>query len=190
MLTGHVTPCAGKIVFHGDDISALVTHDRARLGIARTFRVPMPFGRMTVFDNLCAAATFGGDLHGLDATEWVERTLETTGLSGYADTLADRLPLPARKRHELARALAMRPKLLLLDEVAAGLTGSQVSEFIALVRRIRSMGTTIVWIEHVMRTLLVAADRLMALAGGEVLAIGRPHEVLAQPDVRRLVLGS
>ncbi|HYI04940.1 MAG TPA: ABC transporter ATP-binding protein, partial [Reyranella sp.] len=167
----------------------LVTHDRARLGIARTFQVPRPFGQMTVLDNLRVAATFAGGLKGADATAWIERTLATTGLTRYADTLAGRLPLLVRKRHELARALAMQPKLLLIDEVAAGLTESEVSEFIDLVRRIRAMGTTIVWIEHVIRTMLTATDRLMALAGGKVLAIGRPQEVIQLPQVKRVYLG-
>jgi len=189
MLSGHVAPSAGRVVFRGTDITALVTHDRARLGIARTFQVPRPFGQMTVFDNLRVAATFAGGLRGAGVTAWVERTLATTGLTRYADTLAGRLPLLVRKRHELARALAMRPKLLLIDEVAAGLTESEVSEFIDLVRHIRSMGCTIVWIEHVMRTMLTATDRLMALAEGQVLAIGPPHDVIQLPQVKRVYLG-
>jgi branched-chain amino acid transport system ATP-binding protein len=190
MLSGHIAPSAGKVVFRGDDITALVTHERARLGIARTFQVPRPFGQMTVFDNLRVAATFAGRLEGAEATEWIERTLATTGLTRYADTLAGRLPLLVRKRHELARALATRPKLLLIDEVAAGLTESEVGEFIDLVRRIRNMGTTVVWIEHVIRTMLTATDRLMALAGGKVLAIGVPQQVIDDPDVKRVYLGA
>lgn len=189
MLSGHVAPSSGKVVFRGADITGLVTHDRARLGIARTFQVPRPFGQMTVFDNLRVAATFAGGLHGAEATAWIETTLATTGLTRYADTLAGRLPLLVRKRHELARALAMRPKLLLIDEVAAGLTESEVNEFIDIVRRIRSMGTTVVWIEHVIRTMLTATDRLMALAGGKVLAIGAPRDVIQLPQVKRVYLG-
>ncbi len=190
MLSGHVQPSAGTIMFRGDDITALPTHDRARRGIARTYQVPRPFGQMTVFDNLRVAATFAGGLSGPEAAEWIERTLAATGLTRYAETLAGRLPLLVRKRHELARALAMRPKLLLVDEVAAGLTESEVGEFIELVRRIRNMGTTIVWIEHVIRTMLTATDRLMALAGGQVLAIGKPDDVMARPEVKRVYLGS
>jgi branched-chain amino acid transport system ATP-binding protein len=122
--------------------------------------------------------------------QWIERTLSATGLARYADTLAGRLPLLVRKRHELARALAMRPKLLLIDEVAAGLTEQEVNEFIELIRRIRNMGTTIVWIEHVMRTMLTATDRLMALAGGEILALDTPQEVIRRPEVKRVYLGT
>lgn len=190
MLSGHVQPSAGKVVFRGEDITPLVTHDRARRGIARTFQVPRPFGQMSVTDNLRVAATFAGGLRGADNIDWIERVLAITGLVRHAETLAGRLPLLVRKRHELARALAMRPKLLLIDEVAAGLTESEVDEFIALVRRIRDMGVTVVWIEHVMRTMLTATDRLMALAGGKVLALGKPREVFEMPEVKHVYLGA
>ena len=190
MLSGHVEASSGNVVFRGEDITALPTHDRARRGIARTYQVPRPFGQMSVFDNLRVAATFAGGLSGAEATEWIERTLAATGLTRFAETLAGRLPLLVRKRHELARALAMRPKLLLIDEVAAGLTEVEVSEFIELVRRIRNMGTTVVWIEHVIRTMLTATDRLMALADGRVLAIGRPNDVIDGPEVKRVYLGT
>jgi branched-chain amino acid transport system ATP-binding protein len=190
MLSGHVEPSAGRVMFRGEDITVLPTHDRARKGIARTYQVPRPFGQMTVEGNLRVAATFAGGLKGAEATEWIERTLAATGLTRFADTLAGRLPLLVRKRHELARALAMRPKLLLIDEVAAGLTEVEVGEFIELVRRIRNMGTTVVWIEHVIRTMLTATDRLMALAGGQVLALGIPQEVIQLPEVKRVYLGT
>jgi|TARA_B110000503_G_scaffold74055_1_gene114373 branched-chain amino acid transport system ATP-binding protein len=189
MLSGHIEPSSGRVVFRDEDITSLPTHDRARKGIARTYQIPRPFGQMSVFDNLLVAATFAGGLSGAEATEWVERTLSATGLTRFSETLAGRLPLLVRKRHELARALAMRPKLLLIDEVAAGLTESEVSEFIDLVRRIRNMGTTIVWIEHVIRTMLTATDRLMVLAGGQVLAIGVAQDVIQLPEVKRVYLG-
>ncbi|MGE0315687.1 MAG: ABC transporter ATP-binding protein [Lautropia sp.] len=190
MLAGHVEPSSGRIEFRGEDITSLPPQDRARRGIARTYQVPRPFGQMTVFDNLRVAAVFAGGLKGAEATEWIERTLAATGLSRHAETLAGRLPLLVRKRHELARALAMRPRLLLIDEVAAGLTEQEVGEFIDLVRRIRNMGTTIVWIEHVIRTMLTATDRLMAVAGGRVLAIGAPGDVMGSPEVKRVYLGT
>jgi branched-chain amino acid transport system ATP-binding protein len=190
MLGGQVEPSAGRILFRGNDITALPPQDRARRGIARTYQVPRPFGQMTVFDNLRVAANFAGGLHGADAAEWIERTLALTGLTRYAETLAGRLPLLVRKRHELARAMAMRPRLLLIDEIAAGLTEQEVEEFIVLVRRVRDMGISVVWIEHVIRTMLVATDRLMALAGGEVLAVGTPQQVMAMPEVKRVYLGT
>jgi branched-chain amino acid transport system ATP-binding protein len=190
MLSGQIEPTSGRVLFRGEDITALPPQDRARRGLARTYQVPRPFGQMSVFDNLRVAATFGGGLHGAEATDWIERTLSATGLARFAGTLAGRLPLLVRKRHELARALAMRPTLLLIDEVAAGLTEQEVNEFIELIRRIRAMGTTIVWIEHVMRTMLTATDRLMALAGGRILALGVPHEVIKRDEVKRVYLGS
>ncbi len=190
MLSGHIEPSEGEIIFNGEDISTMPTHDRARMGIARTYQVPRPFGQMTVFDNLRVAAIFAGGLSGAEATEWIERTLAVTGLTRFSGMLAGRLPLLVRKRHELARALAMRPKLLLIDEVSAGLTEQEVTEFIELVRRIRNMGITVIWIEHVIRTMLTATDRLMALAGGEVLAIGEPSKVINLPEVKRVYLGS
>jgi branched-chain amino acid transport system ATP-binding protein len=190
MLSGQIEPTAGSVLFRGENITALPPQDRARRGIARTYQVPRPFGQMSVFDNLRVAATFAGGLRGAEATEWIERTLAATGLTRFAETPAGRLPLLVRKRHELARALAMRPKLLLIDEVAAGLTEQEVGEFIELIRRIRNMGTTIVWIEHVMRTMLTATDRLMALAGGQILALGVPSDVINRPEVKRVYLGS
>lgn len=190
MLSGHINPSNGQILFQGEDISGSPTHERARKGIARTYQIPRPFGQMTVFDNLRVAAIFAGGLSGLDATEWIERTLATTGLSRFSDSLAGKLPLLVRKRHELARALAMRPKLLLIDEVSAGLTEQEVTEFIEIVKRIRNMGVTIIWIEHVIRTMVSATDRLMALADGEVLAIGLPKTVINLPEVKRVYLGN
>ncbi len=190
MLSGHVEASSGTLHFREEDITALPPHERARRGIARTYQVPRPFSQMTVLDNLRVAATFAGGLNDTEAAEWIDRTLATTGLARYAETLAGRLPLLVRKRHELARALAMRPRLLLIDEVAAGLTEQEVNEFIALVQRIRDMGITIVWIEHVIRTMLTATDRLMALAGGEILALGQPDQVIQMPEVKRVYLGS
>ena len=190
MLSGHIAPSAGRLHYRGDDITALATHERARRGIARTYQVPRPFTHMTVSDNLRVAARFAGGLAGRESADWVDRIVAMTGLGPHASTLAGRLPLLLRKRHELARALASRPKLLLIDEVAAGLTEEEVSAFIDLVRAIRAMGTAIVWIEHVIRTMLTATDRLMVLAGGEVLAIGQPHQVITLPKVKRVYLGA
>jgi branched-chain amino acid transport system ATP-binding protein len=190
MLSGHVAPSAGRLTFDGADITDLAPHERARAGIARTYQVPKPFGQMTVRDNLHVAAHFAAGARGAQASAWIDETLNLTGLQAYAGTLAGRLPLLVRKRHELARALAMRPKLLLIDEVAAGLTEEEVSQFIAIVRAIRAMGTAVVWIEHVIRTMVTATDRLMVLAGGEFLAIGDPHAVIERPEVKRVYLGA
>jgi branched-chain amino acid transport system ATP-binding protein len=171
MLSGHLLPSTGQIHFLGEDITGLAPHERARLGIARTYQVPRPFGQMSVVDNLLVAASFAGGLSRAQALKWIDEVLVITGLRPHAHTLAGRLPL------------------LLIDEVAAGLTQEEVSEFIALVFRIRGIGTAIIWIEHVIRTMLTATDRLIVLAGGEVLANGDPRRVIEQPEVKRVYLG-
>ncbi len=190
LLAGNLSAGSGRVEFAGQDITAMPAHDRARLGLARTFQVPRPFGHMTVFENLKVAARFGGNLGEEDANAWVDRVLAMTGMQTHADQLAGRLPLLMRKRHELARALAMKPKLMLVDEVAAGLTDQEVNQFIGLVQAIRKSGVTILWIEHVMKTMLTATDRLLALHSGRVLAVGKPQEVFNHPDVRRVYLGA
>lgn len=190
LLAGNVAPSAGKVEFAGEDITSMPAHDRARRGLARTFQVPRPFGHMTVFENLKVAARFAGGLSEGEADAWVDRVLAMTGMSSHADQPAGRLPLLMRKRHELARALAMKPRLMLVDEVAAGLTDQEVNQFIQLVQSIRKSGVTVLWIEHVMKTMLTATDRLLALHSGRVLAGGKPQEVFNHPDVRRVYLGA
>lgn len=190
LLAGNLAPTGGRIAFQGRDITPEPPHVRARLGIARTFQVPRPFTHMTVYDNLRVAARFGGGLGEDEAPGWIAKVLAMTGMRAEADTLAGRLPLLMRKRHELARALAMRPRLLLIDEVAAGLTDQEVNQFIQLVGTIRKTGVTIVWIEHVMKTMLTATDRLLALQAGQVLAVGKPQEVINLPQVRQVYLGA
>jgi len=190
LLAGNIPPSAGSVAFAGEDITAAPAHERARRGLARTFQVPRPFGHMTVFENLKVAARFGGNLAEDEANAWVERVLAMTGMQGQSEQLAGRLPLLMRKRHELARALAMKPRLMLVDEVAAGLTDQEVNQFITLVQAIRKSGVTVVWVEHVMKTMLTATDRLLALHSGRVLALGKPHDVFNHPDVRRVYLGA
>ena len=190
LLAGNVSPSAGKVEFAGEDITHMPAHDRARRGLARTFQVPRPFGHMTVFENLKVAARFAGGLSEAEADAWVDRVLAMTGMSSHAEQPAGRLPLLMRKRHELARALAMKPRLMLVDEVAAGLTDQEVNQFIQLVQSIRKSGVTVLWIEHVMKTMLTATDRLLALHSGRVLAVGKPQEVFNHPDVRRVYLGA
>ena len=190
LLAGTVPLDGGRIAYASVDISSLPTYERARLGIARTYQIPRPFTHMTVAENLRVAALFGGDLVEAECDDWIDRILDFTGLSAERETLAGRLSLLGRKRHELARALATRPSLLLIDEVAAGLTDAEVEDFIALVGRIKDAGITVVWIEHVMKTMLRATDRLIALAGGVIIADGSPQAVINSPEVRRVYLGA
>lgn len=190
LLAGNLTPSAGRIKFQGTDITEYPLHERARLGLGRTYQIPRPFTHMTVADNLRVAARFGGAMNEADAQSWIGKVLAMTGLRSEAGTLAGRLPLLMRKRHELARAMAIRPKLLLVDEVAAGLTDQEVNVFIELIGAIRRTGVTIIWIEHVMKTMLTATDRLIALEAGRILAIGQPQEVISRPEVRKVYLGA
>lgn len=189
LLAGTISLDSGQILYGGRDVTALPTHHRARLGIARTYQVPRPFTHMTVHENLRVASLFAGQLEESEADEWVDEVLDFTGLAKERQLLAGSLSLLGRKRHELARALATRPGLLLIDEVAAGLTDSEVDAFIDLVGRIRGAGITVIWIEHVMKTMLRATDRLMALAGGKIIAQGNPEEVIRTPEVKRVYLG-
>lgn len=190
LLAGNLSPSAGRIEFQGTDITELPLHERARLGLGRTYQIPRPFTHMTVADNLRVAARFGGAMNEADAQSWIGKVLAMTGLRSEAGTLAGRLPLLMRKRHELARAMAIRPKLLLVDEVAAGLTDQEVNLFIELIGAIRRTGVTIIWIEHVMKTMLTATDRLIAMEAGRILAIGQPQEVISRPEVRKVYLGA
>lgn len=190
LLAGNLAPSAGSIHFRDQDITSQPAFARARLGLGRTYQVPRPFTHMTVYENLRVAARFGGGMSEPEARAWIPKVLAMTGLRGDSDSLAGRLPLLMRKRHELARVLAMRPKLLLIDEVAAGLTDQEVNLFIELVASIRRSGVTIVWIEHVMKTMLTATDRLLALESGAVLAIGEPQQVIGLPEVRKVYLGA
>lgn len=190
LLAGSVGLDSGKIAFGGRDVTKLPTHDRARLGIARTYQIPRPFTHMTVRENLRVAALFAGNLEDAECDDWVDQVLEFTNLKNEQSMLAGRLSLLGRKRHELARALATRPSLLLIDEVAAGLTDAEVDDFIDLVTRIKGAGITVVWIEHVMKTMLRATDRLLALSGGRIIAEGPPEEVIKTPEVQRVYLGA
>ena len=190
LLAGNLGADSGRIIFDGRDITAVPAHERTQAGLARTYQIPRPFTHMTVFDNLKVAATFGGGMEAADAEERADRVLAATGMRAERMTLAGRLPLLMRKRHELARALATQPKLLLIDEVAAGLTDVEVNEFIRLVSSIRDSGITVVWIEHVMKTMLNATDRLLALSEGRLLVSGLPQDVLNAPEVRRVYLGA
>ncbi len=190
LIAGNLRPDSGHLEFDNADITRWAPQQRAQAGIARAYQIPKPFTHMTVFDNLRVAAIFGGGLNEDEAEDWIDKVLAQTDLVAVRRTLAGRLPLLLRKRHELARALAMRPKLLLVDEVAAGLAEQEVNEFISLMAGIRAGGVTILWIEHVMKTMLTATDRLLALDAGRIIAHGEPEHVINSPEVRRVYLGA
>jgi branched-chain amino acid transport system ATP-binding protein len=151
--------------------------------------VPQPFGHMTVFENLVTAACFGGGQSERDAWATARDVLDQTGLLPHANKLAGSLTLLNRKRLELARALATRPKLLLLDEIAGGLTEHEAKQLVDELQRIKSQGVTMVWIEHVVHALLAIADRLFVINFGQALAEGEPRAVMDNPEVRRVYMG-
>ena len=189
LVTGDLRADAGSIRFLGAEIGAAPPHERCRRGIGRSYQVPQPFGDMTVFENLLVAATFGGSMGEDEANLACVEVLAQTGLQRHANQRAGSLTLLDRKRLELARALATQPKLLLLDEIAGGLTEPEARELVALIREIKAAGTTMVWIEHVMHALVAVADRIVAINFGAKLADGPPEAVMADPEVRRVYLG-
>jgi branched-chain amino acid transport system ATP-binding protein len=189
LIGGDVRADAGRVRFLGEDITGLPPHQRCRRGIGRSYQIPHPFGGMTVFENLLVAAAFGGGLGERAARPGCLEILEATGLAARANRLAGSLGLLDRKRLELGRALATRPALLLLDEIAGGLTEAESVELVALIRRIKERGVAMIWIEHVVHALLAVADRLVVLNAGAVLAQGEPATVMADAEVRRIYLG-
>lgn len=187
LIAGTVRPDLGRVMFDGRDITALPGAARCRLGISRSFQVPHPFGGMTVFENALVGATFGRDPKDPEARALA--ALETTGMRAKANALAEGLTLLDRKRLEMARALAANPRLLLLDEIAGGLTDSECVSLLGAIRDVHAAGVTIVWIEHVVHALLSVAERLVVLNFGRLIAEGRPQEVMRSREVRSVYLG-
>jgi len=189
LLTGTGRPDAGRVWLHGTDVTRLPPPLRARMGLGRTFQVPRPLGDLTVFENALVGAMLAGGLRGRPAYGAAYEALTRTGMAGQANTRSSALRLLDRKRLELARALAMRPRVLLLDEIAGGLSDPETEILIETIRSVNAGGTTIVWVEHVIRVLTAVSARLVCLADGRVLADGRPAEVLASDEVRAAFLG-
>ncbi len=190
VVSGHFPATSGSVLFEGRELTQLPPHRVAHAGIARTYQIPRPFAHMTVLQNVALVAMFGLRAPGqAQATEDAWRWLHFTGLADKAHELPEALNLHQRKFLELARALAARPKLVLLDEVLSGLTPSEINEAIALIRRIRDQGTTIVFVEHVMHAVMALVDRIVVLHHGQLLAEGEPRSVMADPAVVKAYLG-
>ena len=189
VISGDLTPNAGSVVFDAIDVTKHNSYKRTRAGMGRTYQVPRPFEHMTVFENVLVAVHQGAGLTGHEAWGKADEVLQRTGLIEQVNLPAGRLALLQRKRLEVARAWATNPKLLLLDEVAGGLTTPEVSELVELVKQVHQSGVAIVWIEHVVQALTSTVDRLLCLAGGRIVADGIPAEVMVNPEVRELYLG-
>lgn len=191
LIGGGLRPSQGTIQFAGRDITGLPPHERARLGIGRSYQIPHPFAKMTVFENLLVGASFG-DATPRAASEKEARCvqiLHQTGLLSKANRLAGSLTLLERKRLELARALATSPRLLLLDEIAGGLTEAECYSLVETIKSVHQQGTTIIWIEHLVHALLQIAERLIVLNFGRLLADGAPQAVMASAAVREIYMG-
>ncbi|WP_279232133.1 ABC transporter ATP-binding protein [Thermus albus] len=190
LLSGLISPDRGRILFLGQDITHLPPEARTHLGLGRAFQIVQPFPELTVRENLLVGALFGKPgTSRKEGEAWVEEVLRLTGLQSRSEALAGDLTLLEDKRLELARALATRPKVLLLDEVMAGLRPKEAEEAVALVRRIRDAGVSILFIEHLMSVVRALADRVVVLDYGEVIAEGTYQEVAQDPRVREAYLG-
>jgi branched-chain amino acid transport system ATP-binding protein len=189
IVAGGRRPTAGRIRLAGHDVTAASPGHRTRLGLGRTYQVPRPFSSMTVFENALVAAARGASLRRRAAYEAAYGALVRAGLVGQADVAAGRLSLLQRKRLELARALATQPSVLLLDEIAGGLTEPETDALIATIAGLHAAGTTIVWVEHIMRALTRVVERAICLADGRLLFDGTPQDMLRDEQVRRAYLG-
>ena len=190
VISGHYSADRGRITLDGAPLIGRPAHAIARLGVARTYQIPRPFGHLSALDNVALAATFGTVPCSLvDARAEARIWLDFTGLGPRAAALPGELNLHERKFLELARALAARPRVILLDEVLSGLNPAEMASAIRLIQAIRGRGTSILFVEHVMRAVLELSDRVVVLNEGEVIAAGRPSEVMRDPHVVEVYLG-
>jgi branched-chain amino acid transport system ATP-binding protein len=189
LIAGDLRPTTGSVHFAGENVTPLRSHRRCRLGLGRTAQVPRPFEGLSAFENVLVGASFGGRLRRTEAIDASVRALERAGMLDRANVRAGELTLLQRKRLELARALATGPSVLLLDEIAGGLTEAEVSELVDTVKSIHRDGVSIIWIEHIVHALLSVVDRMLAMDYGRLLVEGDPHEVMASDAVRNVYLG-
>ncbi|MDR1247105.1 MAG: ATP-binding cassette domain-containing protein [Clostridiales Family XIII bacterium] len=190
ILTGLLKPTAGSIVYMGADITGKSLYDRGRMGFGRTFQIPRPFEKLTAYENVMVGGIFGDGLSEKAAGSKASEILELIGLYPKAGVFAGKLGLLDRKRLEIGVALASNPKILLFDEVAGGLTESEVVEILNIVLKLKADGVSFIWIEHVLKTMLEGTDRVMCLAQGRDVVCGLPAEVLASKEVSEVYLGA
>src|SRR5256712_3149697 len=188
LIAGTIAPDGGTIRFDGRDLGGVASHLRARRGIVRAFQIPQPFPHLTVYENVLAAASFGGGLASSEAQASALSVLSTMGLAAKAEMLAGQVPLLDRKRLELGKAVASRAKLLLLDEIAAGLTEREVEDLVALIATLKT-SHAIIWIEHIPHALRAVADRILVLHFGRNVLEGPPADVMTSLLVREIYMG-
>ena len=189
LITGNLQVDGGKIVFDGADVTQAPPMQRCLMGIGRTFQIPQPFVKLTVFENLLVAGAFGSRSREAEVAARCGDILVQTGLIGRANVPAGQLSLLERKRLELARALATNPKVLLLDEIAGGLTEGECTALVGTIRDIHATGMSIIWIEHVLHALTSVVERLLVLDFGKVIGMGKPDDIMASREVREIYLG-
>ena len=188
LISGALAADAGSISLAGEDITTMAAHKRVHRGIGRAFQIPQPFSGLTVYENVLAAASFGAGKSGRQARQQALTVLDRTGLAELGDTLAGSLTLLNRKRLELAKALAVDAKLLMLDEIGAGLTEREVSRLVETVAGLKQ-DHAIIWIEHIAHALKSVADRIVVLHFGRKLLDGDPEEVMASAVVKEIYMG-
>jgi branched-chain amino acid transport system ATP-binding protein len=189
LITGDQPVNSGQIKLCDNDITKVKPHARCRAGIGRSYQIPIPFAQMSVFENVLTASVYGDGMAERLATVKAVEILTLTGLAPVANVLAGKLTLLQRKRLEMARSLATNPRILLLDEIAGGLTEGEVQSLIRTIKDIRETGIALVWIEHIVHALLATVDRLIVLNGGQIIAQGDPHEVMRSDEVQRIYMG-
>lgn len=189
LIAGVMRPDSGTIRLSGQDVTGISAMSRCQAGVGRTFQIPQPFQKLTVAENLLVACDFGCQSRIVGQADFCGQILEVTGLLRRANVRAGSLTLLERKRLELARALATDPRILLLDEIAGGLTDAECHELVGTIREIHSRGVAIVWIEHVLHALTSVVERLIVLNFGELVAEGAPDDVMSSRTVKEIYLG-
>jgi len=180
----------GRILFDGRDVTRLPPHQRARLGVARSFQIPKPFGSLSVLENVCVPLEYAAGVHGRNVHAEAMHVLELIGLARLADASAGSLTQVDMRKLELARAVAARPRLLISDESMAGLSGSEVDEVLGILRKLNDTGIAILMIEHIMQAVMRFSQRVVCLDAGRIICEGSPEEVVRNADVQRAYLGA
>lgn len=189
LISGALAPDSGRITFGGSQITSMPSADRIRAGIGRTFQIPRPFSGLSVYENLLVASEFGAGEREAEAREHCGDILDRMKLAEFANAPAGALRLLDRKRLEMARALATRPQILLLDEIAGGLTEHETSDLIETINGLRDQGVAIIWIEHVVHALLSVVERLVVMDFGRIIADGAPQATFNDPQVQEIYMG-